>query len=86
MDKNVALYLGNPQRHALNRIHCEKKKTTNNAINNNSINSWHHIFFLILYYFMFIYRFLTVFRTEGTAILMAFEVLSKKIGSTSCLF
>lgn len=30
MGKDVALYLGNPQRHALNRTHCKKegKKTT----------------------------------------------------------
>lgn len=26
MNKNVALYLGSPQRRALNRIHCKKKK------------------------------------------------------------
>lgn len=28
-DKNIALYLGNPQRHALNTIHCEKKEKQN---------------------------------------------------------
>lgn len=26
MGKDIALYLGNPQRHALNRKHCKKKK------------------------------------------------------------
>lgn len=26
MDKNVAQYLGSPQRHALNRIHCKEEK------------------------------------------------------------
>lgn len=26
MGKNIALYLGNPQRHALNRTHCKKEK------------------------------------------------------------
>lgn len=84
-DKNVALYLGNPQRHALNRIHCKKKKKTPTELITTTLTDGRTFFScscIILHLFIGSCWFP---GQKVTAILMAFEVLSWK-KKASCTF